>query len=273
MNTLILGCGYVGSEVARLWHNEGDRVTVTTTTPEKVAQLSSIAHQVAIVEGNDLKAIAEVIKDREIVLLSVAAKRKDTYRQSYLETAKNLVTALQTNNSVKQIIYTGSYAVLGDRKGEWTDETIATNPVTENGQILVETEEILLAVSSPKLKVCILRLAGIYGQGRELIKIFRSWAGTTRPGAGDDYTNWIHLEDIVNAIEVARKNQLDGIYNLASDECLTTSEFFQRLFTTHNLPNVTWDTTQKSIRPYNTRLSNQKIKEAGMQFIYPQIMF
>jgi nucleoside-diphosphate-sugar epimerase len=272
MKTLILGCGYVGSEVARLWQNKGDRVTVTTTTPEKKEKLASIADRVAIVKGSDVNALSEVIKDREVILFSVGAKGQNTYRQSYLETATNLVTALQNNHSVKQIIYTGSYAVLGDRKGAWTDETIPTNPVTDGGKILAETEEVLLAVSA-KLKVCILRLAGIYGEGRELIKIFGSWSGTSRPGSGKDYSNWIHLKDIVNGIEVARQNQLEGIHNLACDECFTTSEFFQRLFTTHNLPGITWDTTQKSLRPYNTRLSNQKIKNAGLKLIYPQIIF
>lgn len=273
MNTLILGCGYVGSEVAQLWHNQNNQVTVTTTTPDKVDKLALIADRVAIVEGSDVNAISEIIQDQEVILFSVGAKGRDTYRQSYLETAINLVKALSNNNTVKQIIYTGSYAVLGDRQGAWTDETIPTNPVTDGGKILAETEEVLLSARSSKLKVCILRLAGIYGEGRELIKIFRSWSGTTRPGAGDDYSNWIHLEDIVNAIEVARKNQLDGIYNLACDECLTTGDFFNRLFNTHNLPQITWDATQKSTRPYNTRLDNQKIKNAGVELIYPQILF
>ena len=273
MKVLVFGCGYVGNEVARLWHKNGHDVTVTTTTPEKVNPLSAISDRAILLEGNDLDAVSNVIKDREVVLLSVGAKGRDTYRQSYLETATNLVTALQNNNSVKQIIYTGSYAVLGDRKGQWTDETVATNPITEGGKILAQTEEVLLTARSPKLKVCILRLGGIYGEGREIIKIFKSWAGTTRPGDGKDYSNWIHIADIANAIEVARKHQLDGIYNLASDDCLTTGEFFDRLFAAHDLLGITWDTTKKSTRPYNTRLSNQKIKDAGMEFIYPHIMF
>lgn len=273
MNILILGCGYVGSEVARWEQKNGHRVTVTTTTPEKVSKLSAISDRVALVEGNDLKAISNVIKDCEVVLLSVGAKSRDTYYQSYQEVATNLVTALRDNNTVRQVIYTGSYSVLGDRKGQWTDETVSTNPINEKGKILVATEEILLAARSEKLKVCIFRLGGIYGKGRELIKIFGSLSGTTRSGKGDDYSNWIHLQDIVNGIEVAREKQLDGIYNLASDECLTTGEFFERLFTAHNLPPITWDATKESSRPYNTRLSNQKIKDAGMQFIYPQIVF
>lgn len=273
MNILILGCGYVGSEVARFWHKKGHRVSVTTTTPDKVDKLAAISDRVMLLEGNDLDAISNAIEDCEVILLSVGAKSRDTYYQSYQQVATNLATALRHNHTVKQVIYTGSYAVLGDKKGQWTDETASTNPINDRGKILVATEEILLAAKSEKLKVCILRLGGIYGKDRELIKIFRSRSGTTRPGKGDDYSNWIHLQDIVNGIEIAREKQLDGIYNLASDECLTTSEFFARLFATHNLPGLTWNATQESSRPYNTRLSNQKIKDAGMQFVYPQIIF
>ncbi len=273
MKILILGCGYVGSEVARFWQDSEHQVTVTTTTPERVPSLEAISDRVEVVSGSDLTALKQVTQNQDIILLAVGAKGKDTYRESYLETSTNLITALENNQTVKQIIYTGSYGVLGDREGQLTDETVPTNPITPGGKVLAETEQVLLAASSDRLKVCVLRLGGIYGKGRELIKIFGSRSGTVRPGAGEDYSNWIHLTDIVNAIELARTKQLSGIFNLACDECLTTKEFFRRLYDAHNLPGITWDASQKSTRSYNTRLSNQKIKTAGMKFSYPQLIF
>ena len=282
MKITILGCGYVGSAVARLWHNNGHQVTVTTRTPEKVSQLENIAHKVVILDGKDQNAIspearrfaiAKVIENQDVVLLSIGAKRGDNYRQTYLGTATNLVTALANNNTVKHLIYTGSYGILGDQKGAWTDETASVFPANENGKILYQTEEILLSLNSAKLKVCILRLAGIYGPGRELIKIFQKFAGTTRPGTGKDYSNWVHLEDIVNAIELVRADQLSGIYNLNCDEILETGEFFRRLFATYNLPSINWNTKEVSNRSYNLRLSNKKIKDAGLKLIYPEIAF
>ncbi len=275
MKITILGCGYVGSAVARLWQKNGHQVTLTTTTAEKVAQLSEIAHQVVILDGKDSKAIADIIQDRDVVLFSIGARTRDLdiYRQTYIGTATNLVTALQNNQTIKQVIYTGSYGILGDKKGAWTDETADVAPVNENGKILCQTEKILLSANSAKLKVCVLRLAGIYGPGRELIKIFRRAAGTTRPGKGTDYSNWVHLEDIVNGIELARLKQLSGIYNLNCDEPLETREFFRRLFETHNLPPINWDTEAVSNRPYNLRLSNKKIKDVGLNLIHPQIGF
>ena len=275
MKITILGCGYVGSAVARLWQKNGHQVTVTTTTPEKVDQLSEIAQQVVILDGKDSNAVADIIQDRDVVLFSIGARTRDLdiYRQTYLGTATNLVTALQDNQTVKQVIYTGSYGILGDKKGAWTDETAPVAPANENSKILVQTEEVLLSANSAKLRVCVLRLAGIYGPGRELIKIFKKSAGTTRPGQGTDYSNWVNLEDIVNAIEFVRLKQLAGIYHLNSDEILETREFFRRLFESYNLEPINWNSELESNRPYNLRLSNKKIKDAGFNLTYPKIVF
>lgn len=273
MKLVIIGCGYVGSKVARLWYEAGNEVTVTTTTPEKVATLQAIANRVVVLTGNDLESLTKLVAAQDVVLVSVGSKQRtpDLYRQTYLETIRNVITAIKANSGVKQLIYTSSYGIINDKSGNKIDETVTVKPKDEFGEILHQTEQELLSVS--EFKTCILRLAGIYGVGREIIKIFRRVAGTTRPGIGEDYTNWIHVEDIVRAIDFAKERQLQGIYHLNSDEVLTTKEFFQRLFQTHDLPSVTWDNSQPSTRAYNMKLSNQKLKDAGFKLAHPQIEF
>lgn len=273
MKAAIIGCGYVGSAVARLWRTE--EVTVTTTTPDKSKMLQAIASKVVVLTGNDLQSLKQVVADRDVVLLSVGAKQRtpQTYRQAYLETAQNLVAAIKDTPGVKQLIYTSSYGILNNKSGDLVDETVSVNPSSEFGKILHQTEQVLLSVPETKFKTCILRLAGIYGPGRELIKIFRGMAGKTRPGTGEDYTNWVHLYDIARAIDFAQEKQLQGIYNLNSDEILTTKEFFDSLFQAYNLPPITWDTSQSSTRSSNLKLSNQKIKDAGFEFAHPKIEF
>ena len=275
MKISIIGCGYVGSAIARLWKAKGHTVTVTTTTADKVSDLSTIADRVVVTQGDDFATLQEVLTGQDVVLLCVGAKQRDcaTYEQAYLQTAKNIVLAAKDIPSIKQIIYTGTYAILGDRGGEWTNEECSVSPSSENSEILAKTEEILLSAQKEDLSICILRLAGIYGQGRELIKIFRSWAGTTRPGTGNNYTNWVHLDDIVNALEFARHQELTGIYHLNSDEILTRKEFFDRLFRQHNLPGISWENSTSANRSFNLRLDNSKIKAAGFQFSHPQIIF
>lgn len=274
MNIAIIGCGYVGSAVARYWQqNQNFVVTATTTTPERVSELNAVAQKVVVTLGNDPEKLKVALTNQDIVLLSVGAKGANVYKQAYLETAKTLVTVLPQIPTVKQLIYTGSYAVYGDKKGAFVDEETIATPSNTNGEILKETEQVLLGAASANLGVCILRLGGIYGLGRELIKIFGRISGTTRPGNGDDITNWIHVDDIVGAIEFTRQHQLEGIYNLVDDAHLNSRELFGNVLRIHNLSPVIWDTALESDRPYNSWVSNQKIKDAGYQLIHPQMIF
>ena len=273
MQIAVIGCGYVGSAAANLWHRLGEEVTVTTTTPNKTEVLKTIASEVVVLDGNSLAGLKDLVADKDVVLLSVGAKQRtlETYQQAYLETTNNVVAAIRATGNVQQLIYTGSYGILGSQKNTVVDETAIPNPRSEFGEILAQTERVLLS-SPSEFKTCILRLSGIYGPGRELIKIFSRVAGTTRPGKGEDYTNWVHLDDIVGAIDFIKRKQLHGIYNLAS-EVMTIKEFFIELFEANNLPNVIWDESQPSNRSYNLKLSSQKIKDAGYEFIHPEIEF
>jgi nucleoside-diphosphate-sugar epimerase len=273
MNITIIGCGYVGTAVAKYWQQKMTlMVTATTTTPEKIHELESITQKVILVRGNEEQALHELLKNQDCVLLSVAPGRVSSYEEAYLQTAKTLVKALK-DTSVKQLIYTGSCSVYGNKNGMLVDEETPTNPITPNAEILNQTEQTLLSAANQNLRVCILRLGGIYGLGRELIKIYSRVAGQTRPGTGDEPSNWIHLDDIVGAIELARTQHLLGIYNVVDEENLLNRDVIARVCETHNLPPVTWDSSQQSKRSYYARISNQKLKDAGYKFIHPYMTF
>ena len=278
MNIAIIGCGYVGTALARHWHqNNSHIITATTTTKERVAGLEKVAHRVVVMKGDDFSALRSVVQNQDAVILSVAPTSDrqiaaNPYEQTYLRTAKNLVAALQQAPSVKQLIYTGSYSVYGDRNGAWVDEESPVAPANSNGQVLCDTEQVLLDADSQDLRVCILRLGGIYGPGRELVNIFSRFFGSTRSGNGENFTNWIHLDDIVSAVTFALLNRWQGIYNLVNDVPLITRELLERLSERHHLPQVLWEPSDPEVKPYNAIVSNHKIKAAGYTFIHPKII-
>lgn len=274
MNIAIIGCGYVGYAVAQYWQqSQNFMITATTTTPERTPKLQAVAQNVIVTLGNDQERLKTALQNQDVVLLSIGAKGANLYEETYLQTAKTLVSILPQFSSIKQLIYTGSYAVYGDKQGAFVDEETIPTPSNKNGEILQETETVLLSATNNNLRVCIFRLGGIYGPSRELVKIFGRAAGTTRPGSGNEVTNWVHLDDIVSAIEFARQHQLTGIYNLVDDAHLPNRELLDNVLSLHNLPPVTWDVNLESNRAYNSWVSNQKIKDAGYQFIHPQMIF
>lgn len=274
MNFIIIGCGYVGYAVARYLHQKKTCVvTATTTTPEKILTLQEVAQKAIILQGDDIEGLKSALQGQDTVLLSIARKGGRNYQETYLQTANNLIQALEDNTTVKQIIYTSSSSVYGDRSGSLVDEETPIEPISEGGKALKETEQTLLSASSEKLNVCVLRLGGIYGPNRELRKIYSRLAGKTLPGKGKEPANWIHLDDIVRAIDFARQHRLQGIYNVVDDANFTRFEVIEKVCELHNLEKVTWDSSSQSSRSSNAEVSNQKLKKAGYQLIHPQMIF
>ena len=119
--------------------------------------------------------------------------------------------------------------------------------------------------------MCILRLGGIYGINREILKIFRRIMGKTLPGEGLENGNWVHLDDIVGGIIFAQRQNLSGLFNLVCDEPMQRKKMLQKLADKYDLPPVIWDSSQPYNRVFNVRVSNQKIKSMGFTFKYPVI--
>lgn len=272
MKIAIVGCGYVGLAVARRWSQDGHWVTATTTSPERIAELKEVASDAVVMRGDDAEAMRELLQDQEAVLVSVGDRSRTRYKETYLGTALNLVATLPQASGLRQIVYTSSCSVYGDTKGELVDEESPVAPANEKVQTLWDAEQALLGASSPEVRVCILRLGGIYGPGREILKIFRNAAGKTRPGTGAEPTNWIHLEDIVGALEFVRLKRSQGIYNLVHDVSLTSRELLDGLCEKYGLAKVSWDPSAPPTRSYNARVSNQKIKMAGFELTHPKTM-
>jgi len=280
MKILIIGCGYVGKAIAEKWTKDGHFVTATTTTHPRIAEIEKIANRAVIFNTNNLEEFKNIIQDQEVILLMVSprgGRSLENYQQTYLHTAKNLKEIIKFTPSVKQIIYTSSFSIIGDHGGVWVDENVEIKPNNDRNKILAETEEILLTLNGQfnfnhQLKVCILRLAGIYGNNRELLKIFRSWEGTTRETDGEEYSNWIHLDDIVNTLELIRLKQLQGIYHLANNIPLKKRILLDQFCQKHGLNKINWSSPSQVPYPHNVRLSNQKIKAEGLTLKYPETM-
>jgi nucleoside-diphosphate-sugar epimerase len=79
----------------------------------------------------------------------------------------------------------------------------------------------------------------------------------------------VHLDDIVGAIAHAQSHRLSGLYNLVQDEIPTVRELIDRVCQANHLAPIQWDPSQPSARPYNVRVSNQKLKAAGYEFRHP----
>ena len=271
MKSAIIGCGYVGSAVARCWRGAGLHVTATTTSPNRLPELAAVADEPLVLQGSCAEDLQAALTDRTVALLSIGAPNGQSYEETYLATAKTLAQILPDLPALQHLIYTSSYSVYGQGDGNWVEETTPLQPSSKNAEILAQTEQILLDAGNQTLKICIFRLGGIYGPGRTLPHIFQRIVGTTQPGDGNQFSNWVHRDDIVGAIDFARQHHLQGIYNLVDDRPILRRELLDGLCDRDQLPAVTWDASLPSRRPYHVRVNNQKLKQAGYRFAQPDV--
>ena len=272
MKVVIIGCGYVGTAIAQHWRDGGINVLATTTRADRMSELMTVADRVEVLRGTDAERLRLALAGRQVALVCVGPKQPEDYVETYLGTAQTLAQVLP-NTDVEQLIYTSTYSVYGQHQGAWVTEDMPAMPATEKGKTIAAAEQALLETYTPQRRVCVLRLGGIYGPGRTLEKIYSRLAGTVRPGKGDEGSNWVHLDDIVGAIDWVHQNRLSGIYNLVQDEVLTVRELITTVCNYYQLDPVQWDETQPSDRPYNVRVSNAKLKRTGYQFIHPKFEF
>ncbi len=276
-NIAVLGCGYVGSALAESWQEQGHFVTGTTTSQRKVRSLAESLSTAVLAKGSDFSAMQSLLQEQSTLVVSIAPTgfqeaNAAIYEDTYVSTAQNLAKALNQAPNVTQVIYLSSCSVYGDRQGEWVDENSEVAPVEQRSQVVRESEEIILQAANEQQKVCVLRLGGIYGPDRELVSMFGGLAGMTMPGKGDRFINWVHRDDIIGAIDFARLNELQGIYNLVDDSRLTVREQVSIICAHYDLPQVTWDPSQLSLQRKSVQISNSKLKAAGYELIHPQLL-
>lgn len=259
----ILGCGYVGQALAKSLHFQGHQISVTTRSSQRIELLEPLANEIhLILQPDDLLAFLTPL---EVLIICVAPDSSSGYRSTYLDLAENIVQRLPQTKNLRQLIYTSSTSVYGDHEGEWVDEETDAQPLNENGRILLETEKCYLTASE-SVNTCIFRLGEIFGPGRLIEERLKRTYQNKFPGNGTPYTNLIHLDDIIRAIDLAIHLHLQGIFNLCNDLHIPRKEFYAGICHKWRIPAIQWDERLISSHGGNKRVNNQKFKALNFHF-------
>jgi nucleoside-diphosphate-sugar epimerase len=272
----ILGCGYVGEEVARAWKQEGHALWATTTRRERLGELAELVETPLIFDSTDPSTNLEFTADLDGILVSFAPSKGSEvdlgqYRKTFLGGLQRLVEMLdrRPRNTPLQIVHLSSCGVYGNRHGALTNETAPIIDIHPVNQVLLQAEEMMESIRSEKIKVCVLRLGGIYGPGRDIPSMLLSAAGGLVQRNGQNVPCWIHRDDIVRGACFAFDQGLDETYNLVNDTQLSGQELTDRLCERAGLPLAKWLTIDTTDRILNARVSNEKLKQIGFTFSHP----
>jgi len=206
-NLLILGCGWLGEELARKLMKKGWNLWVTTTNEEKYHRLHNDGVFTFIHDfDRDLYLDLPVDIAFDVVLNSIPATKKNTV----VEIEHRFLQVFQTLCSInyKKHIFLSSVGVYPDLD-ETFYETYNQEGLMSEKLRIAEKKMISLPYSS------VFRLGGLFGKNRIFGKYFQDKIVTI----GDQPSNFIHLDDVIQILEQSFELNLEsGYYNLVSPE-------------------------------------------------------
>jgi len=266
---LIIGHGYVGSELARQLHAVGSTVTAINRTIEASAAYTLLEGDVS--DADSVSRLKEKLGTPPDAIVHCASSGRggaDAYRAVFLDGANNL----QATFPGVPVLFTSSTSVYGQTDGSVVTEESETEPDRETSRILVEAEKRICSRGGLAL-----RLAGIYGPGRSIyLKRILNGSAEIEAGETSRCVNQIHRDDAAGAIIhlISRPEAAGQIYNVSDDEPLSQRECYEQLARFFDVPVPPEAPPNKNRKRAWTHkiVSNEKIKATGWQPEYPSFI-
>lgn len=274
MRMMIFGCGYSGKAIAAEAAAAGAIVCGTSRSTKGAAALEALSIRPFVFDGTTLPdALVEELAQTTHLVQSIPPG----------STGDALLALLSPHFStlcpqLTWIGYLSTVGVYGDHDGAWVDESSACHPSPGRSQDRVEAEAAWLkAGSAMAVPVAVLRLAGIYGPGRNAFVNLDK--GTARRIVKKDQVfNRIRVEDIGRATLFLAGRKQHGIFNITDDEPAPPQDVIAeaaRLMGVPAPPEQAFETANitpmaRSFYGANKRISNQRIRNLGFQFQFPE---
>lgn len=270
---LILGAGFSGKAIGEVFKAAGFSVSGTTRSSEKAESLRALGIDPIVFDGSTISAdlAADMARATHVVQSIAPGKDGDPLFRAGSPALSALMPKLEWAG------YLSTVGVYGDHKGAWVDEETALNPVSARSVERVEAENHWLAFGETSgIPVAVLRLAGIYGPGRNALRNVEE-GSARRLIKKDQVFNRIRVEDIGGSALFLSEDRLGGVWNITDDEPGPPQDVVAeaaRLMDLPTPPDIPFETAElspmaRSFYGENKRVSNAKLKAAGFGLRFP----
>ena len=217
MKILVIGAGWLGTQLATALKSDGHDVWVSSRSAVKFAAFDQSFGHFVLDLAHSVRADAELdslFKDA-LIICTVPASRSDG--EGYIRALTQLATLMQQSGA-RACIHLSSTGIYEGLQGD----------VDEQSPLLLNEPRIkLLALGEQLLRdalpCCTLRLAGLIGPGRHPARFLSG-----KPAGGAQMAvNMVHSSDICAAVSAIVQQQLwPELFNLSSPEFCSKAEFY-----------------------------------------------
>ncbi|NEX22014.1 SDR family oxidoreductase [Thiorhodococcus mannitoliphagus] len=275
---IVLGCGYVGTQVARQCLERSEAVTGVVRSAAGCARLEAAGIPCMRLDLATEEAPSGAFEGARLFHLAPPVDHgvEDSH-------TRRLVASFERAGSPRRILYISTTGVYGDCGGAWVDETWPTQPTAERSRRRLDAEETLRRWSRESGgELVILRVSGIYGPGR--LPLARLKQGAPMVLAEEaPYSNRIHVDDLVAICIAAMDRAADGaVFNVSDGSPSTMTHYFMQIADATGLPrpplipmSEAGEQLSVGMMSYmreSRRLASRKVRdELGVELKYPSL--
>ncbi len=254
----IIGCGWLGLPLAeQLTANY--IVKGSTTRREKMSQLEQLRIQsflfkAGVENKTHIEALFEV--DQLIITLPPSS-RNPALLETYPERIQQILDYAK-RGTVKRVFFTSSTGIYPN-SSDWVYEHMPIVAETPKQHILLSAEN---KVQDSGISYVILRLAGLFGPGREPAHWY---TGRENVPGGLTPINMVHQSDVINLIVkmLGRVEIENEIVNVCASEHPTKEVFYTQQCIKKGLKPAIWKATQD---PFKLVSADKLFHQFGEQF-------
>ena len=277
MRVGILGCGYVGLELARQLRERHDVVGVRRSPEgiDAVEATGAAAVRADVTDPDDLAAVPDV--DSLVFAASSGGRGAAAAERVYVDGLRTAIEAFGARESPpERLVYTSSTGVYGDHDGAFVDEDTQLDPTTEKTRVLAEAERIARELA-PEYGIDggVARFAGLYGPDR--YRLERYLEGPVTEG----YLNMIHRADAAGIVRFMLESTDSELLVAVDDEPVDKWAFADWLADecgvdappkrtkAERLDDAGLSEAARRRILTSKRCSNDRVRELGYEFRYP----
>jgi nucleoside-diphosphate-sugar epimerase len=258
MKLLLVGHGFLGHAIARVFRENGWDITATT--------LSGSDGTLSCDVGNPAD-VARLLQADFIVHCAASGRGgAEAYQRVYVDGCRNLAEKFPNT----PLLFTSSSSVYAQTDGSIVRENSPTEPDRDTGRLLLEAENVVLTANG-----LVVRLSGIYGPGRSvIIRKFLNGESVIEEN-GRRFLNQIHRDDAATAILHLANQPIRGeIFNVSDSTPLTQLECHQKLakMFSRPLPPLGPRDLNRKRGWTHKQVSNEKLRKTGWHPKFPSFL-
>jgi len=245
----ILGCGWLGKELAVNLIKKGYEVKGSTTSKDKLQELESVAITPYLVDISKEHISSEFL-DADVLIITITSKEVENF--------KRLISSIEKSNITK-VIFISSTSVYPSLNKEMTEEDETVDSP------LVEIENLFR--NNNKFQTTIIRFAGLFGGERQP----GNWFANRKIPHPKGYVNMIHREDCIAIIqEIIEQDVFGEVFNACVNDHPTREGFYINARKTLGKPIPEFDESKPLVYKI---ISSKKLQKAlSYQFIHNDLL-